>query len=50
MRSGPQEAGALPDAEGLRPQRKRREGTGDWGAAGLVRHIQESGSVLGLTE
>lgn len=47
MRSGPQEAGALPDAEGLRPQRRRDRGLG---AAGLVCHIQESGSVFGLTE
>lgn len=53
MRSGTQEAwgwGIFPDAEGLRPQRKR-ERMRAWGVvARLVHHIQESGSALGLTE
>lgn len=52
MRSGTREVqgwGVFPDAEGLRPQRKRRR-NGDLGATRLVHHIQESGSALGLTE
>lgn len=51
MRSGPQEAGALPDAEGLRPQRKKREGTGDWGQLGWSVTSRNPARSLGwLTE
>lgn len=46
MRSGSPEWRVLPDAEGrLRPQRK-----GDLATARLVRHIQESGFALEVTE